>query len=195
MNSGRIVRAIATLLMASVLVACGSGGGNAGSAVPTSSTAVAVTASPAPTTAPSATARPSTPASPASGVLYDPTADATADIAAAMALAKADGKRVLLDFGADWCPDCHVLAAYVHGPAGSRLVDSAYHVVPVDVGVFDHNLDVAATYGNPIANGIPAVVVLGADGTVIGSTGNGSLANARTMSESDVLAILARWAS
>ena len=126
-------------------------------------------------------------------VLYDPNADATADIAAAMALAKADGKRVLLDFGADWCPDCHVLAAYLHGAAGSRLVDASFHVVPIDVGYWDHNVDVAATYGSPITQGIPAVVVLTPDGKIVGTTADGSLANASAMREDDVLSKLAAW--
>ena len=125
--------------------------------------------------------------------LYDKTADARADIDAALALAKADGKRVLLDFGADWCPDCHVLAAYLNGTAGKALVEPNFHVVSIDVGYWDHNLDISGTYGNPIKNGIPAVVVLKPDGTFIGSSADGSLASASGMTEQQVLGYLARW--
>ena len=125
--------------------------------------------------------------------LYDKTADARADIDAALALAKADGKRVLLDFGADWCPDCHVLAAYLNGTAGKALVEPNFHVVSIDVGYWDHNLDVAGTYGNPIKTGIPAVVVLKPDGTFVGSSADGSLASASGMTEQQVLGYLARW--
>jgi thiol:disulfide interchange protein len=125
--------------------------------------------------------------------LYDKTADAKADIDAALALAKADGKRVLLDFGADWCPDCHVLAAYLNGTAGRTLVEPNFHVVSIDVGYWDHNLDIAGAYGNPIKIGIPAVVVLEPDGSFVGSSADGSLASASGMTEQQVLRYLARW--
>lgn len=149
---------------------------------------------PAGTATPAATPKPLATPKPAATPLYDKSADARADIAAALALAKAEGKRVLLDFGADWCPDCHVLSAYMEGPAGRQLVEPAFHVVRIDVGQWDHNVDVAHEYGNPIGTGIPAVVVLEPDGTMVGSSAEGTLANARGMSEQQVLDYLAKWA-
>jgi thiol:disulfide interchange protein len=131
------------------------------------------------------------PAASTAAPLYDKQADARADIAAALKAARADGKRVLIDFGADWCPDCHVLSAYMDGPAGRSLIEPHFHVVCVDVGMWDHNVDVAAEYGNAISVGIPAVVVLDKNGKIIGSTADGSLASAAGMSEAQVLAILA----
>jgi thiol:disulfide interchange protein len=153
------------MLSGFVLVALVTGCSTAGTASPSSD----ATASPAvtlpPSMAPVTPAPPTaTPVASAAFVLYDRSADPRADIEAALALAKADGKRVLLDFGADWCPDCHVLAAYLDGDAGRKLVDDSFHVVSIDVGYWDHNLDVAKTYGSPITTGIPAVVVLTADG-------------------------------
>jgi thiol:disulfide interchange protein len=43
---------------------------------------------------------------------YNEQADPAQDIAAALKQAKADDKLVLLDFGANWCPDCLVLAMH-----------------------------------------------------------------------------------
>ena len=180
-----------------MLVALVTGCSAAGTASPSpDATATPTTAASLPPSVAPATAAPptATPVASAAFVLYDPSADPRADIEAALALAKADGKRVLLDFGADWCPDCHVLAAYLDGDAGRKLVDDSFHVVSIDVGYWDHNLDVAQTYGSPITTGIPAVVVLTPDGKIVGSTGDGSLASASTMSESDVLTKLAAWA-
>jgi thiol:disulfide interchange protein len=175
-----------TLAVVAIIAVAGCSGGPG-------ATASAVRAA-TPTPRPVATASP-TPlvAASAAAPLYDPKADARADINAALKAAKGDGKRVLIDFGADWCPDCHVLAAYLDGPAGRALVEPNFHVVRVDVGIWDHNLDVANTYGNPIRIGIPSVVVLDKAGKVIGTTADGSLANARGMSESDVLGIIAAW--
>jgi thiol-disulfide isomerase/thioredoxin len=187
-----------------VLAAACTGGGAAGASTlpaPTASSAPASTpaatrAAPVATaTAPppaSAAAPSSTPAG-AATALYDPTANARADIEAALAAAKADGKRVLIDYGADWCPDCHSLAAIMEGAAGRPLIEPAFHVVRVDVGMWDHNLDVAKEYGNAIWNGIPAVVALDANGKIVGSSADGSLANARAMTEEEVLTELAAW--
>jgi thiol-disulfide isomerase/thioredoxin len=122
--------------------------------------------------------------------LYDPTRDARADVLAAIAAAKADGKLVLVDFGADWCPDCHVLADYLHRPAGKAIIDASFHFVAVDVGLWDHNLDVVADYGDAIWVGIPALVVLDGNGKVLRSTADGSIASASSMSEEQVLAIV-----
>jgi hypothetical protein len=89
------------------------------------SAGVAYTSAPMPTSAPTPAPTAVASGAPAATLppLYNKTADAKADIDAALALAKADGKRVLLDFGADWCPDCHVLAAYLNGTAGRMLVE------------------------------------------------------------------------
>ena len=37
---------------------------------------------------------------------------AAEDVAAALAEARRTGKRVIMNFGADWCPDCWVLHYY-----------------------------------------------------------------------------------
>ena len=177
----RFGRRALLVLLPLMAVACTAG-------APSSSTPPAATTS-APTSVPSVKA-PAT----ANGGIYDEQADARADIAAALALAKSDGKRVLLDFGADWCLDCHVLAAYLDSAAGQKLVDASFHVVSIDVGYWDHNVDIAAEYGDPISAGIPGVVALETDGTIVGSSANGALASARGMSEQEVLDYLARWA-
>lgn len=125
---------------------------------------------------------------------YDPKRDPAADLKAALALSKADGKPVLIDFGADWCPDCHVLHELFEAEATKPLLDRSYHLLAVDVGEFDHNLEFAAKYINLKRSGIPALVVLNTNGTVRVATNDGSFANARNMKAKEVNAFLARWA-
>ena len=150
-------------------------------------------AAPAPAATKAATTKAPAAATPATTHLYDPNANARADIASALAAAKGDGKRVLLDFGADWCPDCHSLAAYMEGAAGRALIEPAFHVVRIDVGMFNHNLDIVHEYFQ--MQGIPEVVVLDASGAVVGKSADTvSLANARGMTEKQVLDELAAWA-
>ncbi len=82
--------------------------------------------------------------------IYNEDADAKKDIQGALALAQATNKNVLLDFGANWCPDCQVLDIYMHDDVNSPLIDKYYIVVHVDVGRMDKNLDVAFTFNVPI---------------------------------------------
>ena len=130
---------------------------------------------------------------PTARVIYDPRANANAAITQALTQATADHKRVLLDFGADWCPDCQVLAQLFEDPQVKPYLDANYHVVRIDVGQWDNNLDIAKRYGDPIAKGIPAVVILDPDGQTISSTGGGELANARTATAGEILSMLKQW--
>jgi thioredoxin 1 len=122
---------------------------------------------------------------------YDEKADAAADVQHAIAAAHSDHKQVLLVFGANWCPDCRALDKAMHG-SSQNLLDRKFEVVKIDVGNFDKNLDLAQRYGNPIAKGIPAVVVLSAMNQVVYATRDGELANARQMSEQGIFDFLSR---
>ncbi|GAA1102668.1 thioredoxin family protein [Kitasatospora arboriphila] len=126
---------------------------------------------------------------------YDGTRDAAADIKAALALSATDHRQVLLDFGADWCPDCHVLDKLFRAGQVAPLLHGDYRVVAVDVGQFDHNLDLAARYVDLQRSGIPALVVLAPDGTVRTATNDGSFSNARSMDAAGVAAFLKRWSA
>jgi thiol:disulfide interchange protein len=126
---------------------------------------------------------------------YDPSRNASADIAAALKLAAADHKKVLIDFGADWCPDCRVLGKTFQNPAVTAVLDKDYHVVAVDVGNFDHNIAVAQRYLTLQTSGIPGLVVLKPDGSVSVATNDGSFSNARSMSAAQVMEFLNHWSS
>ncbi|HLO15374.1 MAG TPA: thioredoxin family protein [Anaerolineales bacterium] len=124
---------------------------------------------------------------------YNENAVAKEDIANALAKAEKDGKFVLLDFGANWCPDCLVLSTLFEDPSVKPLLEENFHIVSIDVGYWDKNLDISQKYENPIENGIPAVVVLAPNGEIIASTKDGALANARTATAQDILALLNKW--
>ncbi len=122
-------------------------------------------------------------------------ADAHAEIAAALDSARGDRRLVLLDFGANWCLDCLVLERIFQLPDVRQYLDAHYHVVDIDVGQFDRNLDISQRYGNPIEGGVPAVVVLAPDGHSVADTRNGLLESARSATGKQVLGYLQRWVS
>lgn len=117
---------------------------------------------------------------------YNETTDAKADVRQALAASQSSHLPVLLIFGANWCEDCRALDASLHTGRNAELIKRKFRVVKVDVGNFDHNLDIAAVYGNPIRKGIPAAVVLSPDNEVLFSTKGGELADARRMSETGI---------
>ena len=118
---------------------------------------------------------------------YNAAADAKADVAHALAEAKAAHVPVLLIFGANWCEDCRALDKALKQGKNAELMQQQFKVVKVDVGNFDHNLDVAHAYGNPLKKGIPAAVLVSSDNNqVLYATKGGELANARRMSESGI---------
>jgi thiol-disulfide isomerase/thioredoxin len=124
--------------------------------------------------------------------LVYPPSDPTADIAAALAAAAVDHKNVLIDFGADWCPDCRVLAALFDDAQVAPFVDQHFHVVHVDVGRRDKHADIVAKYGATSEAWIPAVVVLDSGGKPVGVTDD-RLRLTRRDTPATLLAILQQW--
>ena len=116
---------------------------------------------------------------------YDELADAKAQIAMALHEAAAAKEPVLLIFGANWCKDCRALDHSLKTGRNAELMGK-FRVVKVDVGNFDHNLDVTQAYGNPTRKGIPSAVILSPDNKVLFMTRAGELADARSMSDDGI---------
>ncbi|MFC3108412.1 thioredoxin family protein [Undibacterium arcticum] len=121
----------------------------------------------------------------ATNLPYDEKADANADLKQALSQAKSSNKKVLVVFGANWCPDCRELDKALHGKSAA-LIDGKFIVVKVDVGQFDKNLELAKSYGNPIKKGIPAAVLLTSDNQVLYASKGGELSDARHMGDNGV---------
>ena len=116
---------------------------------------------------------------------YDESADAKAQIAVALRDAAAAHEPVLLIFGANWCPDCRALDQALKTGRNAELM-GRFKVVKVDVGHFDHNVDVSTAYGNATVKGIPSAVIVSPDNRILFMTRAGELADARSMSDDGV---------
>ncbi|TGM36523.1 thioredoxin family protein [Leptospira levettii] len=107
-----------------------------------------------------------------------------------LAKAKSENRKLIIVFGADWCPDCRALDGIFADPETKTLLDSEFVVMKVDVGRFDKNLSLNDQLGNPIQNGIPSLVVVSPKGEFITSTKGGEFSNASKMTKKQVLAYL-----
>src|SRR5258708_6176465 len=99
--------------------------------------------------------------------LYSAEATPQADIAAALKQAGLEHKRVILDFGGDWCGDCQVLDIYFHQAPNADLLEKNFVLVHVDIGHFDKNLDITDKYKVPLNKGVPALAVLDPHGMLV----------------------------
>jgi protein disulfide-isomerase len=98
------------------------------------------------------------------------------DLKRARREARLQGKLLMVQFGADWCPDCRALSKELDASS-----DLTQHFVRlnIDVGEFNRNLDVAKSVGlDVVESGIPAAAFFTPDGAIILITQHGELARA-----------------
>lgn len=127
---------------------------------------------------------------------YDEKADADAAVAAAFHQAKAAHKRVLLDLGGNWCPDCIILANFLQLPEIKAFVAKYYVVVPIDVGRFNRNLQVPARFGYTTRlKGVPTVLIADPDGKLVNGGDVFAFTDARHMTPQALADYLAKWAA
>jgi thiol:disulfide interchange protein len=125
--------------------------------------------------------------------IYPAPEQAQTDLEAALRTAASAHKRVILDFGGNWCPDCQALDIYFHDADNKPLLDAHYVLVHVNIGQKDANLDIAARYQIPIDKGVPALAVLGEDGKLLYSQRTGEFEAMRHMQSSSVTSFLTQW--
>jgi thioredoxin 1 len=125
--------------------------------------------------------------------IYPAPEQAKIDLAAALASAAATHKRIILDFGGNWCTDCHVLDLYFHDPSNGPILAANYILVHVNIGRMDENVDIAERYQIPLRKGVPALAVLGEHGELLYSQKTGEFEAMRGMQSSAVTDFLTHW--
>ncbi len=125
--------------------------------------------------------------------IYPSPEQAKADLSAGLKAAAAGHKRVILDFGGNWCGDCKVLDIYFHDPSNRMILDSNFVLVHINIGHMDENQDIAARYQVPLAKGVPALAVLDERGKLLYSQKTGEFEAMRRMESNAVTTFLVQW--
>ncbi len=127
---------------------------------------------------------------------YDTTANADAQVDAAIMRARKNGKRVLIDLGGNWCADCRILAGLMELPEMRAFLNAHYEMVSVDVGRFNRNLQIPARYGiTHRLEGVPAILVVTTHGRLVNPGRVSAIQDTRHITPQALADWLAQWAS
>lgn len=125
--------------------------------------------------------------------IYPAPSQSRKELKAALKAAPVQHKRILLDFGGNWCGDCHVLDIYFHDSVNHPILESSFILVDINVGQYDANLDLAEKYHIPLKKGVPALAVLSEDGKLLYSQKSGEFEAMSRMQSSAVTRFLVQW--
>ena len=130
--------------------------------------------------------------------IFDAGAKAETLIKDATVQAARENKRVLLLFGANWCPWCRRLhQALSSDPRVSERLRQHFILVYLDANTRNdrkRNAAVIERYGNPLQYGLPVFVVLDAKGERLATQETASLSDPTGKGTVEkILAFLGRW--
>ena len=106
---------------------------------------------------------------PARPPIYDETADAAEQIQAALSKAGRENRRVLIQWGGNWCGWCYRLHDIMReDPEIARTLMYEYDVVLVDIGRMDKNQELLEKYEVDLKqHGVPFITILDSAGHVV----------------------------
>ena len=131
--------------------------------------------------------------------IFDPQGRAETLIAEALTAAQPGDKKVLLLFGANWCPWCRRLhTVFAKDPAVQARLRASFVLVFIDANTRhdrQRNAAVIERYGNPVQYGLPVFVVLDRDGRQLTTRETSSFAaDTDAKVAARLLAFLNEWA-
>lgn len=123
------------------------------------------------------------------GSRFDPARDAAADVVRAVEQAAAEGKRVLVDVGGEWCAWCHILDRFIAAHDDVRsLIEAEFVWVKVNFSPANRNERLLSAW--PPIPGYPHFFVLDGTGRVIRSQPSAALERGNGYDKAKILAFL-----
>ncbi|MBK8492895.1 MAG: thioredoxin family protein [Saprospirales bacterium] len=128
------------------------------------------------------------------GKLYDPSADAKAEIAKAVDKAASEGKHVFLQIGGNWCKWCTYFDEKVRSNDTLRTaMEGNYVVYHLNYSKENMNDEVLASLGYPQRFGFPVFVILDSKGKRLHTQNSAYLEQGQGHSTQKVLEFLNQW--
>jgi len=126
--------------------------------------------------------------------VYDPQADAAADVKSALNKAAKENKNVLVMLGGNWCPWCIKLNKYIHADAEiDSLVNADYVWIKVNYSKENKNPELLKEWGNPQRFGFPVLLVLDKNGNRLHTQDSGLLEKDKSYDRKKLTGFLRNW--
>lgn len=126
--------------------------------------------------------------------IYNPSADAVADLAKVQKQAAAENKHVLVQIGGNWCIWCKRFYKFTHDDATLKaLIEKNYVVYHLNYSKENKNLPVLKTLGYPQRFGFPVLVILDAKGNRLHTQNSALLESADNYDKAKVEDMLKGW--
>ena len=123
---------------------------------------------------------------------YDPKADPAADLEAASAQAKEQGKNILIKVGGEWCSWCHLMDRFIHENKDvESLVEHGFVVLKVNFSEENKNEAFLARF--PAISGYPHLFVLDAAGELLHSQDTAELESGKGYAKDAFVKFLQAW--
>ncbi|MCY1721231.1 thioredoxin family protein [Prolixibacteraceae bacterium Z1-6] len=126
--------------------------------------------------------------------VYNPGADATADIKKAVELAQKEGKHVFLQIGGNWCPWCIKFHNFVTADSEiTTYLKQNFEVVKVNYDQKNRQEELLEKLGFPQRFGFPVFVVLDNNGNRVHTQNSAFLEKDKSYDRETVLRFLKNW--
>lgn len=126
--------------------------------------------------------------------IYDPAADARADLLKAEQQAAASNKHILVQIGGNWCIWCKRFYKFVQEDSTlTSLADKNYIVYHLNYSKENKNLPLLKELGYPQRFGFPVILVLDAKGNRLHTQNTSLLESADTYDKEKVAEMLKQW--
>ena len=126
--------------------------------------------------------------------IYNPSADAMADIKSAIALAKETDKHVFVKVGGNWCGWCKMYAKFTGADKDiMRVMEDEYVFVLVNWSTENKKPDAMSYLGNPERFGFPVFVIIDGDGKVLHTQDSALLEEGKGYNKKHIMRFLTVW--
>lgn len=126
--------------------------------------------------------------------IYNPQANARADIDAAVTKAKKAGKHVFIQVGGNWCSWCIAFHNLVNAtPELKDYLNNNYETVLVNYSKENKNQEVLASLGYPGRFGYPVFLILDGNGKLLHTQNSAYLEEGKGHSVKKVMEFLQGW--
>ena len=104
-------------------------------------------------------------------------------------------KQAVVIFGANWCPDCRILAGTLELRSVNKFIQENYSIMHIDLGKYDINMSLLEVLGIPKQEGVPRVVIFDKEGNAINLDTNDRWRTARDSKQQQIFNYFQRYAN